>query len=331
MHLIKTAGLKWVVAPLSFSRPVAAFARERLYTTYNVLYYHFIGPRVPYYGLDDGDYRLEQFARDIRKLMGYFDFVPLRDLFTTPQDKTSKPLAALTFDDGFDMINNGVMDFLSKHGLGATTFLITSCLDNQRLMWRNKLMSIRAMVRPEVYLARYNDLARRHNIRTIGKPSELLSASAAWPISSKEQWVDELWTACGMPPEPDFLLKFKPYFTWESLKQWVDSGHSIGLHTATHVHCDRLNGEEIEREIVAPARVLKARFNLDWLPFAYPFGNPLDEQTARTLCSNSVLSSLFGIRGFARRGTPLYRLERAYAQGHFKYQVFGNLFIPQSN
>jgi peptidoglycan/xylan/chitin deacetylase (PgdA/CDA1 family) len=321
--------LKCLVAPFSYSTPVASFARKRLYNTYNIIFYHLIGPRVPYYDLDDAGYLLNQFKADIKRLTEYFDFVPLCDLFTTPQNNTAKPLAALTFDDGFDMVRNGVIDFLNTQRIRATTFLVTSSIDNHRLMWRNKLMSIRRMVPPEVYLGRFNELARHHSFPAIVKPSEFLSASAQWPVSSKEQWVDELWDACGMEPERDFLRTYQPYFTWEGLQQWVDSSHSVGLHTHTHVHCDRLTGKQIECEIVAPAQMLKARFNLDWLPFSYPFGNPLNEETARTLCSNGLLSCLLGVLGFPPRGTPMYRLERAYAQGYYKYHVFGNLFMPR--
>jgi peptidoglycan/xylan/chitin deacetylase (PgdA/CDA1 family) len=331
MNIVKNTWLKSVVAPLSYSLPVAALARKRLYDTYNVIYYHFVGPRVPYYGLDDAGYELKQFAFDLRKLTRYFDFVPLHELFNLQQNKTARPLAALTFDDGFDMINNGVIDLLNGYDIRATTFLITSCIDNRRLMWRNKLMTIRHVIRPEIYLNRYNELARKHGIPTIAKPLELLSASAKWPMSTKEQWIDELWAACGMEPERDFLWKCKPYFTWEGLKQWVGNGHSIGLHTHTHGHCERLHGDEIEREIVVPAQMLKASFNIDWLPFAYPFGNAFDEETALTLCSNKVLSCLFGIQGFAPRTAPVHRLERACAQGLFKYEVFGNLVMPRRN
>jgi hypothetical protein len=130
-------------------------------------------------------------------------------------------------------------------------------------------MAIRHIAR---YLNRYNELAGKYRIPAIRKPSELLDASAKWPASSKEQWVDELWAACGMDHEADFL---------------------------------------------------------GWLPFTYPFGNALDEHAARELWSNNVVSCLLGIRGFVPRGTPYHRLERAYAQGCFKYEVLHNLFMPR--
>ena len=318
-----------IAAPIGYSWPIATLARHKLYDRYNIIYYHFIGEPTPYYGLDDAGYVLSHFKRDILKLERYFKFVPIRDLLSEPWKKGSKPMAALTFDDGFDMITNGVMDFLDTLGISATTFVITSCVDNRRLMWRNKLMSIRQTVPTKVYIGSFNELARRHGLPTIAKPSELLSASATWPMSEKERWVNELWAACGMEPEADFLQRHHPYFTSTGLKEWVEHGHSIGLHTDTHVFCDRLNAEEIQSEIVAPAQLLKAQFDIDWLPFAYPFGNPLKAETARHLCSSGLLSCLLGVRGFARRGTPPYRLERANAQGHYKYEVFGNVLASR--
>jgi peptidoglycan/xylan/chitin deacetylase (PgdA/CDA1 family) len=329
MNPVKKAALKCVVAPLSYSWPVAALTRKRLFNRVNVIYYHYVGPKVPYYGEDGTVYRLTHFGRDLKTLMRYFDFVPLRNLVTEPQARGPKPRVALTFDDGFDMINNGVMDVLNKAGVPATTFLITDSVGNRRLMWRNRLTTIRLLLRPELLVRRYNELAQRHGFSSIQDPRLFMKASLKWPLARKEQWTDELWAACDIQPEPEFLDQYKPYFTWKSLQHWIDSGHSIGLHTHTHVDCSRLNSDEIRQEITDPAQMLKFRFQLDWLAFSYPFGDMLDDAAAANLCATGVLSCLFGIHGFSRQGTPLHLLQRAYAQGHFKFEVFGNLFMSQ--
>ena len=78
---------------------------------------------------------------------------------------------------------------------------------------------------------------------TIAKPSELLSAQRDMAdVGEKERWVNELLRPlCGMETrKADFLQRHHPYFTSTGLKEWVEHGHSIGLHTDTHVFCDKV-------------------------------------------------------------------------------------------
>ena len=48
----------------------------------------------------------------------------------------------------FDLLGNGVVDFLEDHGIKATFFVITNCLDNRRMMWRHKLFAMLSAIGP---------------------------------------------------------------------------------------------------------------------------------------------------------------------------------------
>ncbi len=297
----------------------------------NVVYYHIIGERQPYYRSGfDGPYALDRFSRDLANLKRVFTFTTLEKICEHNQNgvASDEPLMALTFDDGFRQSGPEFMQVLDYHDVKATQFLIMSCVDNRNLMWRNKIFAIEGAVPESTYVARYNELAGRAGFPSIRSGAELRPASLAWSMSRKDEWADELWRACNMPPLAEFLEEHRPYLSWAEIEGWLGAGHSVGLHTLTHPYCSRLDDDEIEQEIVRPAADLRKRFNLNYLPFSYPFGDRMSAAKEQALLDRGVFDSAFGIRGFSRRGTARHRLERAgIEEWGIGWSVFGRPMI----
>jgi len=309
--------------------PFSSWTRHGLRGGINVIYTHYVGEAVPYYADFYLGSTLDRFDRDLSILKEHFEFVPLTDLVrcNRAHSEPSRPLLALTFDDGFDTLRNGVMEVLDYNGVRATTFVITGTIGNKNLMWRNKLTAIRALRQERVYLRRYNSLMSKVGLSSISRGDELLHASACWSMDRKEDLVDALWKACDMPPLDEFLEEHRPYFTWSGLEQWLAAGHDVGLHTATHPFCSGLGREAIRTEVEEPAALLRAKLGRRFLPFSYPFGVRLSGATERELYDNGVFDCAFGIEGFAPKGTQEYRLERACVEGDFAFSVFGNVLL----
>jgi peptidoglycan/xylan/chitin deacetylase (PgdA/CDA1 family) len=318
-------GIGW----LALSPPLRPWIRRGLRRRINIVTTHYIGAPVSYYADFYHGSTIERFDRDLAILKGYFDFAPLVDVIhqSTAREEPSRPLLALTFDDGFDMLRNRVMEVLDHHAIRATSFLVTSTVGNENLMWRSKLTAIRALREERLYVRQYNRLMTSVGLPGISGGDELLPASTSWPSRLKEEMVDALWRACDMPALGEFLDEHRPYFTWDGLERWLAAGHAVGLHTATHPFCSRLSREEIRREIEEPAALLRARFSLRFLPFAYPFGVRLDEAAERQLYDERVVDCVLGIAGLALRGTPHYRLERACIEEGCAFSVFGRVLL----
>jgi peptidoglycan/xylan/chitin deacetylase (PgdA/CDA1 family) len=322
-------GVRAFAGFLGQSVPLRPLVRRMFLSHTNIVYYHLIGGRQPYYAPGrGGPCSVDQFARDIAELKQTFTFTSLEKLCAYNQgaivDTPRKPLMALTFDDGFRLNAPQVLQVLDEHGIKATQFLITSCVGNHKLMWRNKLFAIQALVPEPIYVARYNALAERTGFPPIANKAGLAPASSAWPMARKDEWADELWRACDMPPLKAFLDKHRPYFTWEEAEALLGAGHGIGLHTLTHPYCSRLSDDEIEEEIVRPASDLRARFSLAFMPFSYPFGDRLAETKERELLARGVFDCALGNHGFARRGTAPHRLDRSGIEGGgIGWPVFG--------
>lgn len=322
--------LKKVAGSIGRSRVLRPLARRLFRRHSNVVYYHLVGDRKPYYHTgSSGPCTVDRFFRDLEELKRLFRFVTLRELceFNSGGHAVDEPVLSLTFDDGFSLSAPELLEGLDALGIKVTQFLITSCIDNRDLMWRNKLFAVHAMVPASTYVKHYNALAEKAGLEQLTAGGDLLPLSSRWSASGKDELADELWRACDMPPLEEFLEEHRPYFTWDEIRQWSDAGHTMGFHSHTHPYCSRLADDEIEGEIVQPAKDLRNRLGLDFLPFSYPFGDRLPAATERALLDRGIFDCAFGNSGFAPRGTAPNRLERAGIEKGVGWQVFGRSLI----
>ena len=94
-----------------------------------------------------------------------------------------------------------------------------------------------------------------------------------WDMARKDELADLLWAACDMPPLSEFLDEHRPYFTADGLATWLGEGHAVGLHSATHPDCSRLDADGVRVEILDPARRLCTDLGQASVAFSYPSGD----------------------------------------------------------
>ena len=325
--------IKHLAGALCSVRPLHPFVSSRHQDSVNVVYYHFVGSAAPHYEAFYSGCTVERFARDLEQLSRVFDFASLAEVIgTRPRTGSgTKPIVAVTFDDGLDLGRTPVRNVLRRFGVQATTFVITSCVDNARLMWRHKLSAVKALVSGETCVAEYNAIADRESLPRIRSACQLLDASRTWDARFKDSLATELWERCNLLPISDYLSTQKPYFSWQGLSDWMDDGHSVGFHTHTHPYCSRVRPEEINEEIIEPARALKTRLGLKDLCLSYPFGDRLALDRENELLAQGEFTALFGIGGLRKRGASAQRLERAgIEEDGVPWAVFARAFIPGS-
>jgi peptidoglycan/xylan/chitin deacetylase (PgdA/CDA1 family) len=294
-----------------------------------IVYAHHVGPAAPYLASFGSAFTAEQLDEHLSTLERHFEFAPLADVLAANGAGAggASDRLAVTFDDGFDLIRTGALDVLEAHGVKATTFVLTAMLDNRGLMWRNKLSAIRAL-RPEAtYVPAYNRLMQSVGGPTVAGGSELLGAAMQWDMARKDELVDELWATCDMPPLSELLDEHRPYFTRAALAQWRARGHDVGLHTATHPDCSRLDADGVRAEILEPARQLGAELGAQSVTFSYPFGRRCSADLAPMLETVGLFDCALGIRGFSRRGTSPMALERASIEGDMRFSVYGKALL----
>lgn len=319
--------LKQALGAVASAPPLSVAARRRLRSRVCIVYGHYFGGPKPFVAGRPEDLTLDRLARTLELLAGFFRFVPLEDVMTEASRAAGRQPLAVTFDDGFDLIRSGAADVLDAFGISATSFLITDCVDNRDLMWRNKLIAMSAHAGEEVVRDRHAELVRELGLTGIPDDGDVMRRSKHWPVERKEELVNLLWERCGMPSLAQYLDEHRPYFTHDGVREWLDRGHSIGLHTRSHPLCELLDEAGMEREIVTPAAELRERYLLGEVPFSYPFGSRLAPALERTLEDRAIVSCALGIEGFAVRGTASHRLERACIDEQPGYSVLGKTLL----
>jgi peptidoglycan/xylan/chitin deacetylase (PgdA/CDA1 family) len=269
---------------------------------------------------------LDRLRADLTVLAAHFDFVSLEDLLHYNRDggPRARPPLAVCFDDGCDMIRSSAADVLDALGVPATMFVVTDCIDNRHLMWMHKLQAIAVTRGADQLVLAYNRLMAETGAGPpIRARRELTAATWCWPMERKEEYVDALYHACAMPPVEAYLEQFRPYMTWAELRAWRARGHTIGLHTRSHPFSDRLGAAAIETEIITPAAELRRDLGVDFLPFAYPFGNRLHAACEAQVADAAGLACMLGVGGLSRRGTDPRRLDRVAGEDGLDYSLFG--------
>ena len=293
------------------------------------MYAHNVGVAGPHLAAFGTALTAERLDDHLTTLSRHFQFAPLEQVLAdndNAADGATRCLA-VTFDDGFDLIGGGAFDVLRAHGVKATTFVLTAMLGNRGLMWRNKLSAIAALRPPEQCVRAYNALMERVGPPGIADASQLLGAAWGWEMARKDELADELWAACDMPSLAEFLEEHRPYFTADGLARWLADGHGVGLHTATHPDCSRLDAAGVRNEILDPARSLQADLGGPSLALSYPFGRRCSPTHELLLAESGLFDCALGIRGFSPRGTDRLRLERASIEDDMHFSVYGKAFL----
>lgn len=290
----------------------------------NIIYYHFAGPSAPHYASYYVGCTIERFERELLLLKQYFDFCELSDWLRDPDQthRLERPRLAITFDDGLDLVASGVADVLQRVGARATVFVLTNSVDNRSLMWAHKLSAVYALAERRTFVGTFNDIMRERALPVAAHAGQVLIKAKQWPMREKDALAQRLWEACSIGSVADYLDEYQPYLTRDGLRNWIDRGHAVGLHTASHPLCSRLDDDEIAAEITEPADQLRSWGLCDDVPFAYPFGDRLKPDVEESLFREGVISCALGTAGFSPRGTAPYRLERMPAEGLMNYHVF---------
>jgi peptidoglycan/xylan/chitin deacetylase (PgdA/CDA1 family) len=308
---------------LSISPPLARRTLREIAARIPIVYAHHVGASAPHLAAVGGALSPEELDERLTLLGRHFSFAPLDEVL---EDESGRRVA-VTFDDGFDLVSSGAIDVLGAHGVTATMFVLTAMRDNRGLMWRNKVSAIQALRPPETSVRAYNALMQCTGGAPIGAASELMSASWSWDTARKDELADELWAACDMPPLQEYLDEHRPYLSPDGIARWRAEGHAIGLHTATHPDCSRLDADGVRDEILEPARRLCDELGCAALHLSYPFGRRCPNAHEHLLAESPHIDRVFGIGGLSPRGTDRLRLDRASIEGDMRFSVYGKALL----
>lgn len=215
----------------------------------------------------------ETLADQIRWMQGVGAIVDLATLVNA--DAPTRPLFALTFDDGWRDNYTNAFPILREARVPATVFLVSDAIEHDRLFW------------PEDVVTKTHHVAGR-----IGRDRIATAIADAWPESEPkpsltapgalcEQWVEGLKRL----PENERRARIETYLrrvgapleplpgyimTWAEAREMSRGGITFGSHTHTHAILEGLDDATMSRELAVSRAAIANELQREIDLFCYP-------------------------------------------------------------
>ncbi|WP_421977766.1 polysaccharide deacetylase family protein [Roseivirga seohaensis] len=299
-------------------------------TSLRIVYYHLIKSENSEYYFKDKQIDAIEFENQIKFFKKHYKIIPLNLAIQLAKDgKNLSGYLVITFDDGFVECYELVFNILLKHNIQPTIFLISDCIDNKNLMWRNKLLIINKSSKldsavSELCLAEKIDHPKSKNF-------SLLNWSInSWKMSEKERYTDLLWEKTQEQSVSEYLERNPVYLSTRQIQEMSNHGFEFGSHSKTHPRFDKLEQDEIIRELKASINVIKKIIGKEVTSFSYPFGlcSPPNLEEKINEAINEPLIYL-GTKNNLNNKKLSFHWERDNCEFNFSTMLFRFLLLPQ--
>ncbi len=220
---------------------------------------------------------IELFENTLKYVQRKFHTIPLNELLFDTPTQSSKPLAAITFDDGYHDFSDYSMPLLQKFNLPATLFVVTNCTENNTPTW-TYLVDYLFENTYKLQLANFKfpDLpVEFQNVKWINKDQRMdygkrIKQYLKWIPSAKRQVIiRSLVDNFNDVKKPDGMM-----LTWKELNEIKAAGIEIGSHSITHSTLASVEDEnELKQEVEVSAKILKEKLGVISPVFSYPCGS----------------------------------------------------------
>lgn len=251
-----------------------------------ILCYHLVLPRAN--GHCDYSQRgivtsVAHFDRQLAYLRRSFHVTSLTE-YLKRRGAPSRPVAAVTFEDGWADNYEHAYPILRRHGVPATIFLTTGFVDSGRPFWHTTLIylltqgdlgALRVEDLPsERYpgliagcLLRLRDLRRRLTVDDVDELIERLKSVREELI---EDLIRDLAARLRLPLEPVLSRRFA--LSWDRVHEMARDGIDYGAHGVTHRILTTLSAAEVVEESRGASRAIEGRLGSSVALFLCPNG-----------------------------------------------------------
>jgi peptidoglycan/xylan/chitin deacetylase (PgdA/CDA1 family) len=131
-------------------------------------------------------------------------------------------------------------------------------------------------------------------------------------LSDKEDWRSFVaQNICYPTLQPNEVPSHWRNMTWSDLNYLLESGHSIGAHTAHHARLSQVPNENLVAEIILSADTLEKNLGSKILHFAYTFGDLASFSPAALAVAHTRFKFIYtGLRGINASGVPSWAIRR---------------------
>ncbi|PYT03181.1 MAG: hypothetical protein DMF60_19170 [Acidobacteria bacterium] len=221
----------------------------------------------------------------------HYEFISLDDIGSRLETGTSstKPAAALAFDDGYSDVYHHAFPLLLKKGIPATVFAVTALVGTQQMQLHDKLYLLlkAAFSHGKQTSRQVVELLQNAGITTPKTEAISRMQPNAFAVMSAllndvtqaeaNRMVQVLEVRFGFG---DCRYKELSALSWEMLEEMQSAGMTIGSHTRTHPLLTNESREKMIEETARSRRDLEDRLYVKVQHFAYPDGRHNADATA---------------------------------------------------
>jgi peptidoglycan/xylan/chitin deacetylase (PgdA/CDA1 family) len=221
----------------------------------------------------------------------HYEFVSLDEIGSRLETGTgsTRPIAAVAFDDGYSDIYHNAFPLLVKKGIPAAVFVVTGLVGTQQMQIHDKLYLLlksafsnaRQTSRQVVDFLRNADIVTL-KMETIARmPTNAFSVMSALLDEAPQTQVNHIIQVL----EARFGLGDGRYdglssLSWKMLEEMQSAGMTIGSHTRTHPLLTNESRKKVIEETTRSRRDLEDRLCVKVQHFAYPDGRHNPDATA---------------------------------------------------
>lgn len=310
----------WMSYLLAYAGIAGLRIRKQGRSGFVILTYHRIIKRsAPNENVQDGMFvEPSNFDSHVRFLKRNFQIVPLQTIMRKDAgNSVSRPLCALTFDDGWRDFYENAYPVLKRHDVPATVFLATDFIGTGQWMWTDRLA---LLIQQRAESATAGDIERESTdpivnaLEKIGGHTRSRTETAIRMLKGQRlDRIEAVIAELGIRWNNEPKMPGRGFLTWAEIHEMFSSGLiTFGSHTAGHHILTTLPDDEVKRELLRSGEALvSGRIVVPgFIPFCYPNG-AYDDKILRMVAKAGYHLAVTTERGWNAytSGDP-YRLRR---------------------
>lgn len=255
-----------------------------------------------------------RFARQMEYLARNFTVLHLEEAFAPDRPPAGRPVACVTFDDGFRSLHDLALPVLERLSIPATVFLVTDLVGTDGALWYTRLhQAVCETAAAEIVVD-----GRRFGLTTC---RERMAASSGLRQSLKvlprpqfaerlQELLDRLGAHRGRAASPWAPMRI---LGRAEVRRMGRGGLvRFGSHTASHQILTRTGPDDVRREIGRSVKAVASLVDRPSRTFAYPNGGPddFDAATITALREAGIDLAVTMIAGPNPRDVDPYRIRR---------------------
>ena len=249
---------------------------------------------------------IKTFKADLEFFTSKFNFISYDQIITHIKNGVNLPPYPifLSFDDGHREMYDIVAPILRKKGIPATFFIISSTVDNQRMIFAHKKgLCLEKIARfTEEETIRMSNKFKSLHLSKIKDKAAFIQIVRSLRNPKEHNFLIECLIRLLEIDVKDILEKYSPYMTVSQLKSLLKQGFHLGAHSRQHIKFEYLSTEERESELCESVIFMQKNLLLSNTGFSFPNNtkNVSHEWMLSMLNKNPAIDVFFGTAGYEK-------------------------------